>query len=270
MNKQQEISVIIPTHQPKEYIFDCLNSILTNKLDNVQIIIVYNGKKNIFFEKIQHFCEKNINFRLVYDECANVSNARNIGLSLSKGKYISFIDDDDWISPNYFEKLLQKAKDDIIAASNIISYNDETKEYSLDYLGKSYKEIREKSYSILRYRSFFSNVCCKLIPKTCLQNIQFDNDLKLSEDSLFMFEASKNVSKIDLTTEDVIYYRRIRKLSVSQKKENRNEELKQRFMVIKKCIQVYLKNPFKYNFLFFTSRIVAIFRHHIFNLLCNR
>ncbi len=256
-----KISVIIPTFKPKEYIFDCLNSILANNLEQIEVLIIYNGEKNDLYPKIVDFCTKNSNVRLIYTEKAGVSNARNIGILQSKGQYISFIDDDDWVSENYFKGLLEKAEDNTIVSSNVVCYNNETREYYLWYIGNNFKKLKGKIYSLFAFRSFFSTVCCKLIPKKCIENIRFDESLKLSEDSLFMFELSKNIKNVVLTNDDVIYYRRVSNLL------SKKNDLQQRLLVLKKYIIVYLKNPLKYNFLFFISRVVAVCYHHIFRLI---
>ncbi|MBS9768163.1 MAG: glycosyltransferase family 2 protein, partial [Flavobacteriaceae bacterium] len=106
MNNNPKISVIIPTYQPKEYIFDCLESVVENGLEQIEVLVIYNGVKNDLFTKITDFCNENNHFRLIYTEKSGVSNARNIGISQSKGEYIAFIDDDDWVSDNYFNGLL--------------------------------------------------------------------------------------------------------------------------------------------------------------------
>ncbi len=211
MNNNPKISVIIPTYQPKHYIFDCFESVVANDLEQVEVLVIYNGKKNDLFTKIADFCNENIYFRLIYTEVLGVSNARNIGISQAQGEYVTFIDDDDWVSDNYFNVLLEhtKADTDTVVVSNVVCYNDKTKQKYIDYIGKSFHKKQGKPYSVFAYRKFFSTIWGKLIPKKCLQNIRFDKDLKLSEDSLFMFEVSKNIKNVVLTNEEVIYYRRV-------------------------------------------------------------
>ncbi len=265
-----KISVIVPIYKPKDYVFKCLESIAANNLKNTEVLLVYNGEKNNLFAEIKVFCNKHSNFCLLYTDVTGLSNARNVGIEASKGEYIFFIDDDDWISDNYFDALLKNAKEDGIVATNVISYDEKSKEYSPSFIGKSFLFVKGKPYNVFRYRKFFSSAWAKLIPRKILGDIRFDTEIKVSEDISFMLELSKNVAEVILPKEDVIYYYRQRESSLISTKRTFKEELGIRFLVLKKCTLIYLKNPFKYNFLFFLSRVFATFYHHIFRFLITR
>ena len=95
-----KISVIIPTYKPDYYIWECLNSIVSQSLDkgNYEVFIILNGDKEPFFTEIESYLKNNNlnNFHLIYTQKKGVSNARNIGLDRAKGDYICFVDDDDF------------------------------------------------------------------------------------------------------------------------------------------------------------------------------
>ena len=119
-----EISVIIPTYNPGDYIEDCLNSIYRQNypLNKFEIIIILNGDITKYKNKIVNIINnapKELTVSLFTTTIAGVSNARNIGLTYAKGDYICFIDDDDIISPTYLSKLISKADNRTIVISNI-------------------------------------------------------------------------------------------------------------------------------------------------------
>ena len=96
-----KISVIIPTYQPKDYLWECLNSLTSQTIskDDYEVIIVLNGCDEPYKSQIQSYIDakEGFHFSLIQTDVPGVSNARNIGLDKSKGEYISFIDDDPWV-----------------------------------------------------------------------------------------------------------------------------------------------------------------------------
>jgi hypothetical protein len=111
--------------------------------------------------------------------------------------------------------------------------------------------------SILNVRSFFSVVYCKLIDRIMIGTRRFDERFQNSEDALFMFAISDRIKKICFTGKDVIYYRRMRKNSLSRSKRSILYKIKNYIKLNMAYTIIFFKNPFKYNFLFYVSRIFA-------------
>ena len=129
-----KISVIIPTYKPDYYIWECLNSIVSQSLDkgNYEVFIILNGDKEPFFTEIESYLKNNNlnNFHLIYTQEKGVSNARNIGLDRAKGDYICFVDDDDFLDKNYLEEMLRvvlKYGNDGIVVSNFLNFDEKTR-----------------------------------------------------------------------------------------------------------------------------------------------
>ena len=124
-----QISVIIPTYKPKDYIWQCLDSLDAQTLDKRlwEVIIVLNGCSEPWETEIKQYIQSHplTNVRLIQTDEGGVSNARNIGLDQAKGEYIAFLDDDDYVSPTYLEALAAIATPDTIAASNTIAFSDQ-------------------------------------------------------------------------------------------------------------------------------------------------
>ncbi len=185
-----------------------------------------------------------------------MSNARNIGLKVAKGKYICFIDDDDKISPTYLEDLYNKASKDVIVASNVKAFCTDTTNLEEDYISKAFIEKKKQNapLSVLEGRKFMSSSCCKIICKEIIQDIRFDTNLKIGEDSVFMAKISKNIKSIVLSDNNAIYYRRLRQGSASRS----TIPFKKRLNIVYALICAYIKllTP-KYNFGFILTRIAA-------------
>lgn len=258
-----EISVIIPSYKPDDYISDCLESTINQTLDDHQyeVIIVLNGPKEPYYSNISRLISNRGNFSLHYTHIAGVSNARNIGLDKSRGRYISFVDDDDKVSPNYLQSLLSNAEGGTVSASNVKAF-DENSNYYDDYISRSFRRCTNVRFSLLKYRSFTSSCCGKLIPKNVINSTRFDNNMSFGEDSLFMFSISKNIKCICLVS-NCNYYRRIRKGSATRRRQRFTFKTRIYLNSLYKFSMEYLRNPFSYNFYFFISRILAITKGYL-------
>lgn len=136
------ISVIIPTYKPKEYLFECLQSLSKQTLDKTQfeVLIVLNGCCEPYATEIKKYINNNLpNGHLFIESLGNVSNARNIGIDNSKGEYITFIDDDDYVSSQFLEKLLERANKKTVALSMSYSFNDGDRNYYENEISREYK-----------------------------------------------------------------------------------------------------------------------------------
>lgn len=256
------ISVIIPTYKPGDYIVDCLKSLANQTLFSgcFEIIIVLNGCKEPY-EKFINESVQNIlqgfSVTLLQTDTAGVSYARNNGLDVAKGEYICFIDDDDIVSNNYLEALLNKSNKETLVISDVKNFVTSISQSFNDYISDAFLKFKSKDKdSIFLKRSFLSTVWCKIIPKNLIGEKRFDVRFKIGEDALFMFAISQGIKRIVLS-DDAIYYRRCRNGSVSRTKQSIRFRLSNSIMQILEYTRIYIQNPFKYNFLLFLSRIVA-------------
>lgn len=99
------ISIIIPIYNVEEYIEECLESIQKQTYTNIEVILVDDGSMDNSVAIAQCKFLDDDRFKLIHQENAGISVARNNGISNSKGKYIVFVDSDDWVSPDYIEYL---------------------------------------------------------------------------------------------------------------------------------------------------------------------
>jgi glycosyltransferase involved in cell wall biosynthesis len=268
-----EISVIIPTFKPGDYLFDCLKSLEMQTIDNrlFEVIIVLNGPREPYFNIISDFISNiEFNVSLYYSEIAGVSNARNVALDNTISNYIAFIDDDDIVSPTYLDGLLNLACSDSIVISNSKTFINDIRQTGKDYISYAYEACKyRKKVTILNGRRFFSNGCGKLIPMSVIGKIRFDHKLVLGEDSVFMVEISKNIKNLLIASDDVIYYIRLRDNSASRKRREFKEILNSKYSEFKKYISFYLRFPPIYNLLFVAIIMLASLKSFIAYLYKN-
>ncbi|CDA57032.1 putative uncharacterized protein [Prevotella sp. CAG:604] len=253
------ISIIIPTYKPGSYLKDCLESINNQTMDKkcFEVIIVLNGVIKPYIEYIYSLTKMyDFNSVVIPTETPGVSNARNLGLSRTQGEYVCFIDDDDKISPSYLENLYSKATPNNIVASNVKAFYNNSNKTENDYIASAYKKLINKNspLSVFKGRKFMSSSCCKIISRRIIQDVRFDTNLKIGEDSVFMAKISKKVKSIVLSDSSAIYYRRLRAGSASRVKQ----PILKKCNIVCKLLKKYTKmlTP-SYNIPFIATRIIA-------------
>lgn len=258
-----EISVIIPTYQPQYYLWDCLNSLANQTFPkkDFEIILVLNGIKEPYKSNIDSFIAakmKGFNINFIYTEIKGVSNARNIALDNVKGKYVAFIDDDDFISPNYLKELYKNVNEKVISLCYPYAFNDgdltNQLQYSLTNVYNKYHNKTNISIST-QVRKYFSGPCMKLIPMNFIKNRRFDIRFTNGEDSLFMFLISNKFQYFTFTHQDAIYYRRYRINSAFTRKRNRKDIVKNELRRMWQYTSIYFRAPAYYNLNFYLTRM---------------
>lgn len=259
-----KISVIIPTYAPKDYLWECLNSLEKQTLgkEEFEVIVVLNGDRQPYEDMIaSKMAQYSFCHLLLYSTPKGVSNARNLGMRHAKGLYISFIDDDDWVSENYLESLLANACTDGIVEANVKVVNEQTMEVSdKHFLSSAYKRYdKTKASSLFANRSFFSSACCKLMPRQCIGNQQFDPHIKRGEDSNFMYGISWRVKHIHVTEPSCVYYVRRRHNSAGTRKIAFGTRLFEFLSQSGKFTLMYLRHLPQNAPLFYLSRVAGTF-----------
>lgn len=99
------ISIIIPAYMAEKHISRCLDSIITQTYKNMEIIVINDGSKDHTHDVCLGWMEKDSRIKLVDKENGGAASARNLGVDISRGEFIAFIDSDDWVEPDYIEHL---------------------------------------------------------------------------------------------------------------------------------------------------------------------
>lgn len=261
-----KISVIIPTYKPQVYLKQCLDSLAAQTLPKAdfEVILVLNGCKEPYETQIHNYLAKytDLQVNFIQTNQGGVSNARNLGLDIARGKYIAFIDDDDYISQSYLEELYVKAAPNTISLCYPYAFNDGKPSIQIPYpISKVYdKQSKYGKQFYTKSRKFFTGPCMKLIPMSFIQNRRFDKRFRNGEDSLFMFLISDRFRYVDYTSTNAIYYRRYRIGSAITTHRSAGSILKNGFNLVLAYCNHYFKHPLQYNMRFFLSYILGTFR----------
>lgn len=134
------ISVIIPVYNSEKYLSKCVESVLAQTYLNYEIVLINDGSVDNSAQMCDTYAEQYKNIRAFHKSNAGASSARNIGIKEATGKYIFFLDSDDWLEPTAFEKMITVAKKenaDLVFCEAQAIDDEGKKEYTDNY---NYKE----------------------------------------------------------------------------------------------------------------------------------
>lgn len=224
-----KVSVIVPVYNVENYIRKCLDSLVNQTLEDIEIIVVDDGSKDSSASIIKEYTDKYKNIKYYKKENGGLSDARNFGMQYAKGKYIAFLDSDDYIDVNTYKIMYEKAtKED----SDIVECN-----FYWAYEKKHKKDIGEK-YKVKKEMLEKARVVAwnKLYKKELLEQaqIKFPKGLQY-EDVEFFYKLVPHIEKVSFVNEPLIYYVQ-RKNSLSNAQ---NEKTKDIFTVLDNVISYY-------------------------------
>lgn len=200
--KEQLISVIIPVYNVALYLDECLKTVCGQTYHNIEIILIDDGSTDGSAQICDEWKKRDSRILVVHKDNEGASVARNVGLQMAKGDYISFVDADDWIEKSMYEEMYKRAK--IYDADIVISEKaeDRKKEDNIVFSGvEASKEIMTGK------RPLLVHTWNKLFCRELIQNIRFAPEIIIGEDLLFVAEAVLNAKKCIWINERLYHYR---------------------------------------------------------------
>lgn len=199
MDEEELISVIIPAYNVDSYIEECIASVQRQTYNKLDIIIIDDGSGDRTGEIVRRLSERDSRIRYYYQDNAGVVSARNLGIEKARGQYIGFVDGDDYIEPNMYEKLYQSIVGCDMASCGVLRQMSENRAVrAADQFEGRYE--RETNMNQLYSRMFYDLHKGELYPMTpWLVNKLFrkdmiepfyreiDTELKYAEDLVFLY-----------------------------------------------------------------------------------
>lgn len=176
------VSVIVPIYNVEQFLEKCLDSICAQTYKNLEIILVDDGATDNSGKICDKYAENNPHIKVIHKKNGGLSDARNAGLELCKGGYITFIDGDDYVSHDYVEKLynaLIKYNTDIsVCAEQYVQYNENGEDTVMkrpfkDCDGELVMTAEEALDNFIRQNMFDASACAKLYKAKCFEEIRF-------------------------------------------------------------------------------------------------
>lgn len=198
-----QISVIVPVFKVENVLHYCIDSILNQTFNDFELILIDDGSPDNSGKICDEYAKIDSRVKVVHKENEGVSVARNAGLELAKGKYICFVDSDDYIQRDYLEKLILAKKSNTDCQNiwcKFLTVNDYKHNLDMEHIYCKEHKYSIKDIMTLHEKWLDAGPVCKLYDKDIItnNNIRFNQNLSLGEDLTFNFEY------LDYTSGDIV------------------------------------------------------------------
>ena len=235
-----KISIVVPVYNVEKYVDRCLRSLVTQTLQDIEIIIVNDGSQDKSEKIIEKYVKENKN-KIKYYEKSNggLSSARNYGLEYATGKYIAFLDSDDYVESNMYEEMYNLAKKenaDMVECDYIWEWEfgkkifDKRREYKT-------KEDMMKKPRVIAWNKIYKR---ELINK---YKIRFPEDL-IYEDLEFFLKLLPHLNKISYINKYFVHYIQ-REDSITNKQTEKIENI---FKILDNIFDYYKEQNIYYKY----------------------
>lgn len=223
------ISIIVPVYRVEEYLNKCIESIVNQTYNELEIILVDDGSDDNCPQICDEWAKKDSRIKVIHKENGGLVSARQAGFRASTGDYVGFVDGDDWIEPDMYEYIanaLRKTDADIAMSEFFFSYTDKEQK-SEGCLSKEFynrEQLQSEVFPTMlfsgRYYRFgiYPNCWSKVIKRDLLEKnlLSVDTRIRLGEDIAFIYPCimeSESICHID----KALYHYRINSESMTQK-----------------------------------------------------
>ena len=265
------ISVIVPVYNTEKYINRCIDSIIKQTYNNIEIILVDDGSTDESLKICREYANKDNRIKVLHQENSGVSSARNQGINIMKGEYFICIDSDDWIEPNMIENLhndIKKYNADISICNFYI--NTESGEQNIKNELKKEEliltDIKEMYENLFNEKMFGGYLWNKLIKTSIVKNdkekILFNEKIAIEEDVLFLIDVLKKCNKICYSSSEVLYHYFQRNSSAVRfnykLKDLTKIEVLEEKLKIKEEYDIKSLNRLEYDYIFLLNQAIFI------------
>ena len=208
-NYKKELSIVVPVYNVEKYIIACLKSLTKQTFKNIEIICINDGSTDNSLKKLKRYAKKDSRIIVFDQQNKGVSASRNRGLLISQGEYITFVDSDDVVGLNVYERCMESFKknhSDIVVFEYLIYPNFKNFEILQDhlYINDSFSATQNFNINNALWNKVFKK---SLIVKN---NITFKEDMIYGEDDLFRIMTFTKAQIINTITGIYYYYRKDR------------------------------------------------------------
>lgn len=225
-----KFSVIVPVYNVEPFIRECVDSVLYQSYNNIELILVDDGSSDNCPAICDEYKKRDFRVKVIHKKNGGASAARNAGVKIATGEYIAYLDGDDFWDVDYLinvSKIIEKEKKDIYLGNSRFDYVDEKATKILLY---DIKSVASQSYeNVLKYFFYGLNAmptatCHNVYSTRFLKKnkITMDEKLTWSEDADYFFQSifsTKNIGFFDYT---FYYYRKDNSNAITKEKNVRN------------------------------------------------
>lgn len=223
------VSVIIPVYNVEHYLRQCLDSVGAQTLSDIEIICVNDSSTDGSLDILEDYAKKDSRIQVVTQPNGGAGAARNKGLSMAKGKYLSFLDSDDFFEPDMLELAYKKAEEDkadFVVFNSDQYYTDKKKFVEVPWTLRikelpPYMPFNHRQMTDNIFKVFVGWAWDKLYSREFVENNHLlFQEQRTSNDMLFVFSAVAIAKRISIVNKVLAHQRRDAKDSLSKTREN--------------------------------------------------
>ena len=206
MKEKPLVSILSPCYNVAKYFQQCLDSIINQTYNNLQIVLIDDGSKDDTWRILQDYSSRDSRIEIYHQENHGVAYTRNKLLEKIKGDYFLFVDSDDWIELDMVEAMLQLAiENDADIVNCDMVKNDEV--CVKDQVEFDTWSQEEAICHFLKHIIFNGSLWNKLVASSLLHNVRFHCGISYGEDALVIWNVLQKVKKVVLTPNQFYHYR---------------------------------------------------------------
>ena len=252
-----KISVIVPVYKAEAYLHRCVDSLLAQTFQDFEVLLVDDGSPDRSGAICDEYARKDSRVRALHKPNGGVSSARNYGLDHARGKWINFIDSDDWVDARCFEKcisLIEEHHLDLLQFG-FARVNEEGK---ADFVENKKKSPPLASRAFIESDQYLVSVCASLFNADIIrrESLWFVEGLKYAEDQLFLYNYIPKCG-LCMKTDDVFYFYLSNPQSATHTTASNCDEIFKSIV----CLQSFPNRQL------FASRINDTILDHVFSIL---
>lgn len=212
---EELISIIVPVYNVEVYLCQCIESIIEQTYKNIEIILVDDGSKDTSGQICDDYAQKDKRIKVIHKKNGGLSDSRNAGIAVATGKYIAFVDSDDWIEKSMYEKMLKKCKEfnaDICVCGYFREYKDKTVS-ELNFAENVYK-TKDALKELIKGTVLKDHAWTKLYKKSLWDHVEYPVG-KVYEDIRTTYKIVQKSNSVCLLPENMYHYRQ-RKGSIAR------------------------------------------------------
>lgn len=199
------VTILIPCYNVARFLPSCLDSILNQSYNNLQIVLIDDGSKDKTWEVMRKYANIDGRIEIYHQDNNGVAYTRNKLLEKANGDFVLFVDSDDWIEMGMVEFLVDKAnhyRADVVTCGMVINDTTPSSTYTEILLDRT-----ETIKKFLLHIELKGSLCNKLVKASLLHNMSFKDTIGYGEDALFCWQIFQKVYKVVLSDRQLYHYR---------------------------------------------------------------
>ncbi|WP_302940453.1 glycosyltransferase family 2 protein [Megamonas funiformis] len=192
------VTIIVPVYNVDKYLKRCIDSILCQTFCDWKLLLIDDGSTDKSASICDEYVKLDTRIKVVHKKNEGVSTARNLGIKLAKGKYITFIDSDDWIEKDFLEIIVsekEKMNVPILVTGFVVEYNNK-KKYIFKKDKRKILKKNEAKLEFLKARIFNWTIYDKLYDRNIFDKYKFNTKIRIGEDMLLFWQLINEVECI--------------------------------------------------------------------------